>query len=846
MPRAAFRLPEDLRPSTVDLALEVDPAKSARFRGEVRHRVHAGRARNRFVLHAAELTLRKAWIEVDGTRVACTITARPDDEVVVLESARRVPAGDCTIVCRFAGRLRDDLRGLYRASSGPHRYAISQLAATHARRVFPCFDEPAFKAAFQVSITTGAAHQVLANEPLARRETNPDGRVTHHFERTPPLSSYLVAFAIGAFEGSKRVFVGDTPIRVWAPPGRKGLAAFALDAAQAGLSRLERYFGSPHPYRKCDLIAVPDFEFGAMENAGAVFFREAALLLDPKRANAAEKKRVAEVVVHELSHMWFGNLVTMDWWDDLWLNESFATWISIQTLDEWRPEWQVWRDFQAGRLAAMEMDALDDTHPVYTTVRHPDEATANFDLITYQKGASIVRMLERIAGSATFRRGVRSYIEAHREGNAVAADLWSALSDAAGRDLAPLVRGWIETPGHPVVSVARRGRRLRLQQAPMRADGRDHATPRWPIVWQGRQGRTRIEARWAGARSAVTLPKQKGLVVSNDDEAAFFRSELHADLFAETTRSWLRLRPLERCALVDHEWALARAGRVRVERFLDLLAPLASEPDPQVLATALRPLGVIDGDLAEHAGCGDPLRTLLRDRFAPALAELGFRPRRGESDDERDRRAMLWRIVGGLGRDAVALDAASAATERILAGGRVDPSLQDVVVALAASRGDATRHAAYERAWRNAETPQARRRFLLALADFPGAAEARRTLRLARGREVASGDVAVLLVRSLSNPASRELAWREIQAHWKPLSARMGAMLVTRVIDALPLLARASARSEVQRFFRAHPVPTGRRALRQALQRFTLDAGFRKRAAPALSRWLAAHSTENA
>ncbi|GAG00611.1 unnamed protein product, partial [marine sediment metagenome] len=265
-------------------------------------------------------------------------------------------------------------------------------------------------------------------QPEERVVANGDGTKTVHFQRTPPLSSYLLALAVGAFVVSHTRRCGQTPIRVWSVPEKRGMASFALATAVEVLSRLERYFDIPHPYAKLDLVAVPDFEFGAMENAGAVFFREALLLVDPRSASHGEQVRAAEVICHELAHMWFGNLVTMAWWDDLWLNESFATWMAFTILDGWRPEWQVWRLFQHGRAAALEVDALEDTHPVYVAVKSPEEATENFDLITYQKGASVVRMIERFLGERSFRTGVRRYLRAHREGNTVGADFWNALA----------------------------------------------------------------------------------------------------------------------------------------------------------------------------------------------------------------------------------------------------------------------------------------------------------------------------------------------------------------------------------------------------------------------------------
>ena len=365
------RLAADVRPLTVDLELEVDPERSRVFRGRVVHELELSHARADLELHASDLRVTGAVVVASGRTLRAVLEERPERETVLLQLPERVGPGRVRLELRFSGRLRDDLRGLYYARAARHAYAFTQLEATDARRFFPCFDEPIMKAAFQLSVTTAAGHTVLSNSPIERTERLANGRKTVHFERTPPLSTYLLALAVGALEGSRTVRCGRTPIRVWHVPGKKALTAFALEAGHECLARLERYFGLPYPYAKLDLVAVPDFEAGAMENAGAVFFRETLLLVDPETTHPPGAKRVAEVVCHELAHMWYGDLVTMAWWDDLWLNEAFATWMAFHVVDDWKPEWKMWNDFQHYRAAALELDALDSTHPIYVDGAKP-------------------------------------------------------------------------------------------------------------------------------------------------------------------------------------------------------------------------------------------------------------------------------------------------------------------------------------------------------------------------------------------------------------------------------------------------------------------------------------------
>ncbi len=841
-----------MRPTHYAISLELDPARSRVYRGEVAIQVHLDAPQRQIELHAAELRVDRARAEVEG---AGERPARVDKgsgpEQIALRFETPLPAGTLTLRMRFRGSLRRDLRGLYRVSAEGRHYAFTQLEAADARRFFPCFDEPSFKARFTLRVTTDAGHRVLSNAPVAstRRDPRDPRRKVHRFRTTPPLSTYLLALAVGPLEASRSVRLGDTPIRVWHAPGKGKLTRFALEAAHATLERLERYFALPYPYEKLDLVAVPDFEAGAMENAGAVFFRETLLLLDPRTATPSERKRAAEVICHELAHMWYGDLVTMEWWDDLWLNEAFATWMAFQIVDDWKPEWKMWQDFQLHRAAALRLDALQNTHPIHTPVRTPEEATANFDLITYEKGASVVRMIERYLGATVFRKGVRRYIRRHREGNAVAADLWNALSEAAGEAVETLVRPWIEQEGFPQLTVSGRGRarELRFEQTRFRAaPGPKRDPARWPIPWVGKawppRGRRRIALRQrvAKRRDRIALPAGARAGYGNADEGGFFRP-LHDDAwFGEILAGIDRLEPVERMGLVDHEWAFARAGATELGRFLRLTVALAGETDPDVLIALRAPLASIVDPLAQRLGERGPQR--FQDRlveiFGPHFLEVTWTAARGEGPRERERRAALIDLLGLVAEWPAIEAAAEPRFEALLRNPRsLDPHLVDAVVELAARHGDAARFDALLAAAESGETPQARRRFLFALASFRDERLVRRAQRLCLGARVPTQDVAFVLARLLSNPAARTSTWRFIRDEWKRIAGRIPPMLASRLVDATPALG-PSAAAEVRRFFRAHPLPAGARSLDQALERFRHDAAFCKRAAPALKAWL--------
>jgi len=843
------RLDPGVRPQRVHVHVEVDPRESTGFRGEVALEIELDKKRRSIRLHAVDLRISKPRIEIAGRIRRGRVTKIPATGMIAVEFDEPVPAGTAILRLGFAGRLRKDLSGLYGVSVGERRYAFTQLEAADARKFFPCFDEPALKARFSISVTTSASNKVISNTRVRRTERRADGRKTVHFAQTPLLSTYLIALAVGDLEVSKPVSLGPTEIRIWHAPGKRAQTGFGLKAARECLRRLEHYFGIPYPYSKLDLVAVPDFEFGAMENAGAVFFRETLLLIDTKTATLNEKKRAAEVICHELAHMWYGDLVTMAWWDDLWLNEAFATWMAFSIVDDWKPEWKMWLDFQHGTASALELDALRHTHPIYCRVRTPEEADENFDRITYEKGAAVVRMIERYLGAATFRRGVRAYIRKHREGNTVAADLWNALSEASGEEVGHVVRPWIEQEGYPVVEIRRaksagrpvlefRQRRF-LEQGPRkRAKSRQPRT-RWPIPWVGRigggrGGRGKLERHLlSGARHRISLKHTPRFVYGNADEGGFFRPLHDADEICRLSRSLGSLKAVERMGLIDHQWALTRAGQSSVGSMLDLAGGFARESDADVLATLRKPLSFITRSLIPDAApaCSASMQAWLLDHFEEPFVRLGWKPAAQEPDEIRLRRAVLLGIVGGIGDSPRALEASQHHCDRYLTDrSSIDPNLADAVVSLGARSGDAALHRRFIDAAMTSASAQEKRRFLLALGDFRDEKLIDRTLGFALSDLVPTQDVAFLLMRLFANPAARETTWEFMLCRWDRIRERVPPHMCSYLIEMTPALLTTGYKREVATFFRANPVPTGERALRQALERFDWYRGFRSRA----------------
>jgi puromycin-sensitive aminopeptidase len=775
------------------------------------------------------------------------VRASKFDETVTLTTRTAVPVGTARLVLRYHAPLNRHLRGFYAAGSGTTKYAFTQCEAADARRVMPCFDEPSFKARLRIAVTVARGDTALSNAPIESEASLAGGRRRIQFAETPPLSTYLLAVAVGPLEASPVRMSGDTPIRIWHVPGKGHLTAFALEAGAAALERLEEWFGIPYPYGKLDLVAVPDFEAGAMENPGAVFFRETLLLLDPDTVSLGEKKRAAEVIAHELAHMWYGDLVTMAWWDDLWLNEAFATWMAYRVVDAWKPEWHMWQSFEHDRAGALGLDALANTHPIYAPVRSVAEATENFDLITYEKGAAVVRMLEHWLGPDQFRAGVRLYMERHRESNAVASDLWSALAEASGQDVARVAQAWIAQPGFPLVTLTADGTTAKLKQERFFADPRVPAAKRrgrWPLPLVLKLPKDRRQ-RALVDKAQQALPLEGGRaawVFGNADAGGFYRvlhdAETRAALLADLPGN---LTAVERLALAGDQWALVRAGRAPIESFLEIADALGNEADHDVLDGIMGALAVLDEQVVPAGSLAQAqLRGWVARRFGPGLEEVGWTARADEPDTVRLRRAALVRLVGGIAEAPAVLEEARRRLEAYLADrSTLEPNLADPVVALAARAGDARLYDQYRDVVAAARTPHEQRRFLLHLASFRAPVLVKRTLDALLGNEIPTQDMAFVMMRLLGNTGGRDAAWSFLRKRWGALKKRLPPLMLARLVEATPSLREPRYAREVREFFAAHPVPEAARAVKQALERFRLNAELRKRTGPPLARWLA-------
>jgi puromycin-sensitive aminopeptidase len=456
---SSIRLPETVVPEHYAITLRPD-ITNASFSGDEVIDVKVKAPVSEILINAAELTLSQVFVtDSFGTTLRGQVSMDEPNERAVIKFDGVVGKGKWKLHISFNGVLNDKLHGFYRsvykdAAGAEHVIASTQFEPNDARRAFPCFDEPSFKATFGITLEVDEHLTAISNGPVIGEVKLAGGKKAVTFKDTMKMSTYIVAFVVGEFERTEAINVNGTEVRVYHIPGKAELATFALKAAQFSLTWYERYFGIKYPGDKLDMIGIPDFAFGAMENLGCVTFRETALLVNEKTGTIGELSRVAEVVAHEIAHMWFGDLVTMKWWNGLWLNEAFATFMATKVEDAFRKEWKRWDSFGIERAAAFRTDGLVATRPIEAVVTHPSQALGMIDVITYRKGCSVLRQLEQFIGEEAFRKGIAHYLRKHSYGNAETTDLWDAIDTATDKPVREIMNSWIFQPGYPVISVS--------------------------------------------------------------------------------------------------------------------------------------------------------------------------------------------------------------------------------------------------------------------------------------------------------------------------------------------------------------------------------------------------------
>ena len=863
------RLPDTVRPEKYSIELRPN-LKAFSFEGSESIRIQVARPTKTIVLNAEGLEVREATVSSSkgGSLPATSIDFDSKREVLRLDFAESVPSGPATLRLSFSGTLNDELAGFYRSrytmSDGKQGYmAATQFESTNARRAFPCWDEPAAKATFEVSLVVPDGMTAISNTPPLDEKDLGDGTRLVRFAETPRMSTYLLAFAIGPLDTIEGKARRGTKLAVWALPDRIGHSRWALDEAIRILDYLNDYYGIPYPLEKLDHIALQDFAAGAMENWGAITYRERILLFDPATSSAQTRQTIVEVIAHETAHMWFGDLVTMAWWDDLWLNESFASWMGAKTTGALHPEWKMWTQFlEEDIVRGLALDGLKSSHPIEVPVRDPAEIREIFDDISYSKGASILRMLEQFLGEATFRRGIRDYLKAHAYGNARTEDLWRALTAASHQPVRALMGSWTRQTGFPLldVQVKRTGGSARVGLTQSRFLYSDILGPskdrtRWKVpVRIARAGQKKpvsflmekkTESRPLGRsrRSA-----DKDWIKVNAGQSGFYRVNYPPE-------EWDRLRRAveagelgteDRSGLQNDAHALMRAGYLPATTLLDLTAAYRGEDDAtgwRLIAESLHDVETLISDtryLEKFDAYG-------RELFRPAGERSGWDPKPGEGHLDALKRSTILSRLGHHSYRPVLAEAGRRFARYLKDPATLHPDLRGVVYNLVGQQAD---QATYETLWelqRKAALQEEQVRLLMALSNPRDERLLQETLRRSLTDAVRSQD-AVLVITSVaaSRPSvGRDLAWSFVKDNWDELYRRYAesGFLIRRLVQIAQEFTTPEAVKDVERFFRGREAPEVRRAVQQAIEKIRVNAAWLKSNGKGLERWFASRSS---
>jgi aminopeptidase N len=869
------RLPFAVAPQHYALTFTPDLEKAV-FSGDETIDVEVNKVTNTIVLNAIELEFQEATITEEGKTQNAKWSFAPETQQATLTVAEDLQPGPASIHIKFTGILNDKLRGFYLARTKQRNYAATQLESTDARRAFPSFDEPAYKAKFDIALVVNKGDTAISNGHIVSDTPGPgEGKHTLQFSTTAKMSTYLVALAVGDFDCLEGA-ADNTPIRICGTPDKKPLRAAALRYAEEILKFYNQYYGIPYPFGKLDIVGVPDFEAGAMENTAAIFYRESLLFIDDKNSSVDSHQAVFEVLAHEMAHQWFGDLVTMKWWDNIWLNEGFATWMALKPSQALHPEWNANLDAVQASNTALGLDALVNTHPIHMRAETPDEINELFDPISYDKAAAVLRMIESYVSPEVFRRGVNVYLRRFMYGNATAEDFWTALTAASGRPVDKIMPTFVEQAGEPLITVksacvnppaasqpaARKGRRRR--RAPLKPQPKTQLTVTQKRFWADPAAAPKKEPLWmvpvcikaGGAKPFCQIVSQKEQTVPlagcspwvfmNGNAAGYYRTQYDKSDF-EKLRSVVatELSTAERIALVRDEDALVSSGQENMATLLDLVATLNQDAERSVVESYMPTLDYANTYLLTESETG-PFRAWVRANFQPMLRKTGWVPAAGENEDTHSLRSDLIHILGFEGEDPETVRQSTTLARQYLKDpDSVDPTIAKSVLRVAARFGDEALFEQYLTALQEMHSPEQFYNVAGALIEFREPRIVEHVLELSVSEKVRNQDAPHLIAGVLSNADDQKMAWEWVKTHWPAVEKKTTMSSGAEIVFATRNFCSVEMRDDVQSFFGEHKVASAERALKQSYEDINTCAKSRARLQTELGTWLQQHGARS-
>jgi aminopeptidase N/puromycin-sensitive aminopeptidase len=847
---SAQRLPENAVPDAYDLKFEPDLG-SATFAGEETIHVHLEKATTSIVLNSAEIEFKEAWVGSADFKQAAAVSKDEKNETATLTVPSAVPAGPAEIHIRFTGILNDKLRGFYLSQTARRRYAVTQFEATDARRAFPSFDEPAYKAVFRVALVVDKADTAISNGKIVSDTPGPgSGKHTLQFSDSPKMSSYLVAMMVGDFACITGGADG-IPIRVCAVPEKKDLLSYALLSAENILKFYDSYYQIKYPYQKLDIIAFPDFSAGAMENVAAITYRETLLTIDDRNASVDAHRAVVGVLAHEMAHMWFGDLVTMKWWDDIWLNEGFATWMSFKPMKAWKPEWHDERGEIQETGASLSTDSIASVRAIRAKAETPAEISTLFDGIAYGKAASVLRMVEAYVGPDVFQKGANLYLEKHAYGNATAEDFWNQMAATSEKPVDRIMATFTEQSGAPLITMKsacsesssggggflkkkknKSTTQVTLSQERYFADSTklgSGSQELWqiPVSLRPDGAKDVTYVLLAQRQQTFELPGCSPWVYANAGGRGYYRSDYDAPTVAKMSAELeTSFSPEERIHFLSDEWAMVRVGRMNIGDYLDTLEKMKGERTRAVVNVMTDRFGEIHDRVASAADRA-AFEKWVRDLLQPMAAELGENPVAGESDDRRALRSDVFGALASDGRDPQLLAKSRVLVEQYMRDpNSVDAALAGNALVVSAFDGNVALYDRYVEHMKTAKTPEEYYNYFSALMRFPSAGLAKRTFELALSPDVRNQDL-YQIGGLLGNAEVQAAAWELFKSNYPAMAQKSDASLSAGFSGFAGYFCDEKLRDDSQDFFASQNLLGSERVLQNAKDSVNACIGLR-------------------
>ena len=821
----------DTVPINYNLIFEPDLKKFV-FTGTEVITVSCKKSTNQITMHCAELKIKSCIVKSGNAIISSTPKTNEKKEELSIKLGEKIK-GTITISLEFQGILNDRLLGFYRSKyqqNGKTKYlATTQFEAADARRAFPCWDEPESKATFEISIIADNQYTAISNMPIKSKKKIKT-KTLYTFQKTPLVSTYLIYLGMGEFEYLTGK-AGKIQIRVVTTKGNTSKGKFSLELGKKLLTSYEKYFGIKFPLPKLDLIAVPDFAAGAMENWGAITFRETILLYDPKTSSTRTKQFIAEVISHEIAHMWFGNLVTMKWWNDLWLNESFATFMATKFVDKFYPEWDLWNQFVEDAMnVAMGLDSLKTTHPIDVKVNSPAEIREIFDAISYDKGGCVLRMLENYVGEPNFQKGLKKYLSDFKYRNAKGQDLWNAIGKASNMPVTSMINTWLKQPGFPVVEINQDGSNLKLKQKRYLLEpNKKFSKGLWSIPLSLGLETETTKKLFSKKSMSVKLPKNTVGFVANYGRKGFYRVKYDEGILLDLKMlvDAKRIPAIDRWAIQNDLFSLCVSGDEQVRNYLDFSDAYFDEDSYLASVNVAHNLASLyfrtfDEPFVEE------IKSYTINYFRKILSKLGWEPKKTDKHTDALLRTFTISVLGKMNDDDVTNEALKKYKKFLKSPSSLSPDLIESICSIAAWNGNSKTFVELKKLYVNAKTMEEKLRFLGAMCGFQDKKLLLKSLDFSQTSEVRSQNMQLPIMKIAANPYGEKVLWPWLKKNWKKINKKVGHgnPLFNRIVASIVGVADDSMEKEIKLFFKNNPTPGTERTQTQTLERIRINSKF--------------------